>query len=92
MDHPGVPADAIRILERWQVEYRFTMVWQRDVGIQTQTPRHFDVEFVVVGAKGDPKFINSLSRSMGGEAEVKMGFNGACGASLAGPSVKPGEF
>ena len=68
------------------------MVWQRDIGIQTQTPRHFDVEFVVVGAKGDPKFINSLSCSMGGEAELKMGFNGACGASLAGPSVKPGEF
>ena len=84
--------DAIRILERWKVKYLFTMVWRKDDGMEPRGTSHFDVEFVLVGAKGKPKFLNNLSRFKGDEAELKMGFNGPRESPPAAHSVKPAAF
>ena len=84
--------DAIRMLERWKVKYLFTMVWRKDDGMEPRGTSHFDVEFVLVGARGKPQFINNFSRFKGDEAELKMGFNGPCESPRAAHSVKPAAF
>ena len=84
--------DAIRMLERWKVKYLFTMVWRKDDGMEPRGTSHFDVEFVLVGAKGKPQFLNNFSRFKGDEAELKMGFNGPCESPRAAHSVKPAAF
>ena len=84
--------DAIRMLERWKVKYLFTMVWRKDDGMEPRGTSHFDVEFVLVGARGKPQFFNNLSRFKGDEAELKMGFNGPCESPRAAHSVKPAAF
>ena len=84
--------DAIRMLERWKVKYLFTMVWRKDDGVEPRGTSHFDVEFVLVGARGKPKFLNNYSRFKGDEAELKMGFNGPCESPRAAHSVKPAAF
>ncbi len=84
--------DAIRMLERWKVKYLFTMVWRKDDGMEPRGTSHFDVEFVLVGARGKPQFLNNFSRFNGDEAELKMGFNGPCESPRAAHSVKPAAF
>lgn len=60
--------DAFHILERWEVNYRFTMVWHKRGGIQPYNYAQSNVEFILVGAKGNPLFIDLKSFKAGFEA------------------------
>ncbi len=75
---------AIKILERWTLSYRFTMVWLKGGGIRPPNSSHHDVEFVVVGAKGMPKFTSHWS--------ISAVIDEPCDDPLASPSVKPKAF
>lgn len=51
--------DAFELFRFWRVNYRFTMVWHKSEGVQLpQTPK-LNAEFILVGAKGDPRFIET---------------------------------
>ena len=68
--------DAFPILAGWGVKYRFTMVWHKPGAYQAFNLPQFNCEFVLVGAKGNPRFLETKA------------FN----APRAGHSVKPDEF
>ena len=72
--------DAFHILEQWNVNHRFTMVWHKPGGIQPYNYAQSNVEFILVGAKGNPLFIDLKS--------FYAGFK----APRAEHSVKPEEF
>ena len=76
--------DAFRILERWGLKYRFTMLWQKQGGVQPAGSCQHDVEFVVVGARGEPRFTTDRSFS--------SVFAAPCADPTASHSVKPGRF
>ena len=72
--------DAFPILEGWGVKYRFMMVWHKPGGFQVFNMPQFNGEFIVVGAKGNPQFLEAKA------------FNAVFNAPRAGHSVKPDEF
>lgn len=72
--------ESFRILEQWGVKYRFTMVWHKPGGIQIHGYPQFNAEFIVVGAKGNPMFLDL------------KGFDVAFHAPRREHSVKPEEF
>ena len=76
---------ALRILERWKLEYRFTMVWQKDGGIQPPDSCRHNCEFIVVGARGEPRFTSDRSY-------YDAVFTAPCQDPLAPHSVKPSHF
>ena len=76
--------DAFRVLERWSLTYRFTMVWQKPGGIQPSNSCQHDVEFIVAGARGEPRFTKDWSFS--------SVITAPCADPLAAHSVKPREF
>ena len=76
--------DAFRVLERWGLTYRFTMVWQKPGGIQPPNSCRHDVEFIVAGARGEPGFTKDWSFS--------SVITAPCADPLAGHSVKPKKF
>ncbi len=71
---------ALEIIEGWDLTHRFTMVWHKPGGIQIYNYPQFNAEFIVVGTKGNPKFLDTKK------------FNTAFHAPRAGHSVKPKEF
>ena len=46
---------AFEILSHWDCKYRFTMTWYKNGGFQPFNCPQFNAEFVLVGAKGNPK-------------------------------------
>ena len=72
--------DAFPILAGWGVKYRFTMVWHNPGGFQVFNMPQFNGEFIVVGVKGNPQFLEAKA------------FNAVFNAPRAGHSVKPDEF
>ena len=71
---------AFRIMEAWDLKYRFTMVWHKNGGIQPYNSAQFNCEFVLLGSKGAPLF-----------ADLKA-FKTAFNAPRQGHSIKPDEF
>ena len=47
---------AVDLLGHWGCRYRFTMAWHKEHGPQVLGHPRFNLEFVVVGSKGKPKF------------------------------------
>ena len=76
--------DAFRVLERWGLEYKFTMVWQKEGGVQPTGSCQHDVEFIVAGARGEPRFTKDWPFS--------SVITAPCADPLAGHSVKPKKF
>ena len=72
--------DAFPILAGWGVKYRFTMVWHKPGGFQVFNMPQFNGEFIVVGVKGNPQFLEAKA------------FNAVFNAPRRGHSVKPDEF
>ena len=50
--------DTFPVLEAWGCKYRFTMVWHKPDGPQLPQSPKYNAEFVVVGAKGNPRFLD----------------------------------
>ena len=48
--------DAISVVRKWGCKYRMTMVWHKPGGIMPPNLPMFNAEFVVIGAKGNPFF------------------------------------
>ena len=76
--------EATRILSRWKLNYRFTMVWSKSGGIQPPNSCRYDTEFIVVGTKGEPKFTTHWSFS--------AVITAPCQNPLVSHSAKPKEF
>ena len=75
---------AFRVLERWGLEYRWTMVWEKTAGIWMPGGCELYTEFVVVGARGNAEFIDNGTMS--------SRITGDCEDPLAPHTVKPREF
>ena len=71
---------AFDLLEGWGLTYRFTMVWRKPGGIQPYNSAQFNCEFVVVGSRGNPQFVDTKAFSVVFEAP------------RAAHSEKPQEF
>lgn len=71
---------AINLLASWGCKYRFTMTWHKEHGPQPLFCPRFNSEFVVVGAKGKPRFITTKA------------FSTAYGWPRRAHSEKPEEF
>ena len=50
--------DTYKLLEVWGLRYRFMMVWQKTKGSEWMNHPWSNGEFIVVGAKGGPRFAN----------------------------------
>ena len=72
--------DSFAILEGWGLTYRYTMVWHKPGGFQPYNSPQFNVEFIVVGAKGNPKLVDQKR------------FSTCFEAPRGAHSVKPQEF
>ena len=72
--------DAIRLLDGWGLSYAFTMVWNKNGGMVPFNKPQYNVEFVVVGRKGNPDFLELT--------DFKAGFY----ARRDGDSEKPEAF
>ena len=84
-DTPTYAARMYKVqLERWGLEYKFTMVWQKEGGVQPTGSCQHDVEFIVAGARGEPRFTKDWSFS--------SVITAPCADPLAGHSVKPKKF
>ena len=51
--------DAFALLESWGVEFKFLMVWHKEDGFQPSQRPRYNGEFLLVGSKGRPKFIET---------------------------------
>ena len=71
---------AFGVLDAWELKYRFTMAWDKIGGTQPWGMPMFNLEFVVVGAKGNPTFVDFTN--------FKVGFT----APRGGDSEKPDAF
>jgi N6-adenosine-specific RNA methylase IME4 len=58
VDHTEVPPEAFALLDQWHLSYTFTMVWKKAGGPQPFGLPQFNCEFVVVGRKGSPSFLD----------------------------------
>ena len=56
------------LLDGWGLGYRWTMVWYKPGGFQVYNCPQFNVEFVVVGARGNPKLLDAKAFNAGFEA------------------------
>ena len=68
------------LLEAWGLGYRWTMVWHKPGGYQAYNYPQFNGEFVVVGAKGNPKLLDAKA------------FNAVFEAPRGAHSEKPQAF
>ena len=50
--------ESAEILEHWGVHFSFLMTWVKSKGMQTPVTPCFNSEFVVVGRKGNPKWLS----------------------------------
>ena len=73
-------ADAIGLLSAWGVKYAFTMVWVKNAGPQAPNTPCFNAEYIVVGRKGNPRFLSTKAFKTANEWPRR------------GHSVKPEEF
>lgn len=71
---------SIAMMQRWDLSYRFTMVWHKPGGFQVVGGPQFNAEFVVVGALGSPQFLDTKA--------FPVAFNAPRGKH----SEKPDEF
>jgi len=56
--------DAFDVMEAWGAKRRFTMVWHKDGGMQTCNNPQFNCEFILVGAIGNPRFVDTKDFSV----------------------------
>ena len=68
------------LLDTWGLSYRWTMVWHKPGGYQAYNYPQFNGEFVVVGAKGNPKLLDAKA------------FNAVFEAPRGAHSEKPQAF
>ena len=68
------------LLNAWELSYRWTMVWHKPGGYQPQNCPQFNGEFVVVGARGNPKLLDAKA------------FNAVFEAPRGAHSEKPQAF
>ena len=54
---------AINLLAGWDCKYRFTITWHKNHGPQPLYCPRFNSEFIVVGAKGKPRFLTTKAFS-----------------------------
>ena len=72
--------DTYSLLDAWGLSYRHIMVWHKNVGVQFFNSPMSNAEFVLIGAKGNPKFVG-------------LNYFPACFcAPRRAHSVKPAEF
>lgn len=50
---------SFELLRRWDLTYRFTMVWHKAGGFQPLNSPQFNAEFVVAGSFGKPEFVDT---------------------------------
>ena len=72
--------DAIRIVDRWGLRYRYTMVWHKPGGMAAPTGPTSNGEFAIVASAGKPAWFTT------------KGFRTVFDAPRSGHSVKPEEF
>ncbi len=77
--------DAFGIIRRWGLDYRFTLVWRKPGGIRPPNSCRFDIEFVVVGSRGNPQFPDN-------SPIISSTFAANCPDPLAPHSAKPQVF
>ncbi len=75
---------SLKVLEQWELEYRFTMMWQKPTGIQLPNSPDHDVEFIVAGSRGEPGFTSKF--------RFRSVIKAPCRDPVAGHTVKPQEF
>ena len=68
------------LLDAWELGYRWTMVWHKPGGYQAYNYPQFNGEFVVVGAKGNPRLLDAKA------------FNAVFEAPRGAHSEKPQAF
>ena len=72
--------DAFEIMEDWQVRYSFLMTWVKGGGVQTPVTPCFNSEWIVVGRKGNPQWLDTKAFNTanywprGGHSEKPEGF------------------
>ena len=77
--HRFLPS-AINLISDWQATYRFTMVWHKPGGPQIMNTPAFNCEFIIVGSKGKPQFLDTKAFATanywprGGHSEKPEGF------------------
>ena len=52
-------ADAQRLIDRWGFAYCFVMAWVKNAGPQAPNTPCFNTEFIVVGRKGHPEWLDT---------------------------------
>ena len=84
---------ALELLETWGLGYRWTMVWHKPGGFQPYNSPQFNGEFVVVGARGNPRVLdgkafNAVFEAPRGEhSEKPQAFYDLVGRTL-GPGLE----
>ena len=72
--------ECYRLFRKWQIKYRFTMTWHKSDGVTASNGPRYNSEFVVVGAVGNPEFLDTT------------GFDTANSWPNGEASAKPREF
>lgn len=71
---------AFDLLVGWGVQYSYTMVWHKSGGIQTPVSPCFNAEYILVGKRGTPSYLNTKAFSVanywprGAHSEKPEGF------------------
>ena len=55
---------SFQVLKDWGLRYRFTMVWHKTKGPQLLNTPKYNAEYVVVGATGNPRFLDTKAFRM----------------------------
>ena len=50
---------SFRCLEAWGLTYRYTLVWKKPGGFQPYNSPQYNGEFVVVGSRGNPRYLET---------------------------------
>lgn len=48
--------DTFKVIEKWGIRYSFTMTWHKHIGPKPSGLPYYNVEYVVVGKVGKPRF------------------------------------
>ena len=80
------------LLDAWELSYRWTMVWHKPGGYQPYNYPQFNGEFVVVGARGNPRLLDAkafdtvFEAPRGAHSEKPQAFYDMVGRTL-GPGL-----